>query len=101
QPLLATRAEGAEDLLVPDAVDERLDGDLELAAIDPEAGHGPAGTGGFEAPLERLGLAERLDRDVDATPAGEALDRGDRVFLGEVDHLCGAHLARKVQPFLD
>ena len=46
-------------------------------------------------------LAERLDRDVDAAAAGEALDGGDRVLLREVDHLVGAHLAREVQALLD
>ena len=50
---------------------------------------------------KRLLLAERLDRDVDAAAPGQALDRGDRVLLREVDHLVGAHLAREVQPLLD
>ena len=51
--------------------------------------------------LERLLQPERLDRHVDAAPAGEPLDGRDRVLLGEVDHLVGAHLASQVQPLLD
>ena len=42
-----------------------------------------------------------LDRDVDAAPAGQPPDGGDRVLLGEVDDLVGPHLARQPQPLLD
>jgi hypothetical protein len=82
----AAGAQRGEDPLVADAVDERLDRDLELAAVHAKARDNAARPRGFEAPLERFLFAERLDGDVDAAPLGEPLDRRNRVLLSEVDH---------------
>ena len=49
-------------------------------AVDADVGDAAAGPDELGAELERLGHADRLDRDVGAEPAGQLHDRCDRVL---------------------
>jgi hypothetical protein len=50
--------------------------------------------------LERVGVADGVDRGVDAAALGDLLGRPARVILGQVDRL-GAERARHLQPLVD
>ncbi len=79
------RATAAED------VDERDVGHLHVGGRYADEHDRPGQVAGVERLLPGVRAADRLDDDVRAEPAGELLDRGDRVGRRRVDGVGRAH----------
>ena len=73
---------------------ERSERDRQIGRIDAQARQRAARPQHPQGALERALRAQRLDRDVDAAPVGEAHDLLDRIDVREVDHVVGAHASR-------
>ena len=97
--LLAAGAQRRDDVLIAEAGVEALVRHRELAGIDAEARQRAAGPRRTQRVLERLLLAERFDRDVDAAAFGQALDVGDRI-LARIERDVRAEPARHLEPAL-
>jgi hypothetical protein len=89
-PLLASRTERRDDLVIDEPCRDRIERERQLACIDSEAREHAARFQHAQAALEGLLRAERLDCDVHATALGAPHDLGNRVGLPEVDGDIGA-----------
>src|SRR4051795_243709 len=101
---------GGQAVAVPGGLDrpapaedlDRRQLDLHVRRRDADHHHPAGQVAGVEGLLEHLRVADRVDRDVGAEPAGERLDCLDRVGLRRVDGVGGAELLRPLQlPVVD